>query len=364
MAVALGTTVRRLRPADAPEVADLLAVAFAEEFEGAGTDLSLLVRQLRTGSWTQRAPMRWVAPALGVEFAFFVAVSGRRVVGCAGIMGRRLPVINSVAVRPELRRRGIAEALMHTAESFAAEHGHDRVVLDVLAHNVPACALYAKLGYQEYHRYRAYVRPSGSGTAGDAGVSVQVTPRANADRIGYAALPWPLHGLPRGYRLAPPRRTTVEAFARVERAALPARFRAIAPTLQARYTVGPPGFVERLVAGGYSYRRVLLGPGGVAGYISGHYGSGPREARIDYPLIPAEHIAALPGVLADAIAFLSRYGATSVRVDVSEDRPDQHEVLEQLGFTHRWTFIQMVKQLGGRIRIPVTYGGDGADAGV
>ena len=50
MAVAVDVEIRVLRPADAPRVADLLAVAFAEEFEGAGAEVQGLHRQLRAGA--------------------------------------------------------------------------------------------------------------------------------------------------------------------------------------------------------------------------------------------------------------------------------------------------------------------------
>ena len=367
MAVALDVEVRLLRPEDAPQVAALLVDAFAEEFEGAGTEFQSVVRQMRSGGWAQRGPWRRLASLAGVEFGFFVAMYGRRVVGCAGIMGQRLPVINSVAVHPEFRRRGIAELLVRAAEDFAAQHGHDSVVLDVLAHNTPALNLYLKMGYAEYHRYRTYaradlspVREPGRQTP-EGGRQQPLEPPfpltsafsllpSGSARVGGVTLP-------PDYRLEPPRGELAAAFDRVEREALPERFRAVAPTLRPRYTGGTPSLVEWLVAGVRSCRRAVLYQGTPVGYLAAHMASGVREGRIEYPLLGPRHAEALPGALAELASFIARAGGGSARIDLSEDRPDQHAVAEDLGFAHRWTFAQMVKRLSRGVRIPVRAAG-------
>ena len=358
MAVMQDVGIRLLRPEDAPRVADLLAEAFAEEFEGAGTEVQAVVRQLRSGGWAQRGPLHRLAALVGIEFAFFVALYHGRVIGCAGIMGRRLPVINSVAVLPEFRRRGIAETLVRTAETFAAEHGHEAVVLDVLAHNTPAHTLYVKLGYEEYHRYRAYVRadlpPQTPSLQQTASRAVSLLPEGIARSMRSHDVP--AAALPPGYRLEHLRRQTAAAFATVEREALPDRFRAVTPSLRPRYTGGAPALIEWLVGNARSYRRVVMCHDSVAGYLAAHLGVGLREGRIEYPLLSPRHTPALPGVLAGATAFIAASGGTSARVDISADRPDQCAAAEAEGFAHRWTFVQMVKRLTRGARIPVRAG--------
>jgi hypothetical protein len=98
---------------------------------------------------------------------------------------------------------------------------------------------------------------------------------------------------------------------------------------------------------------VVLHRGAVAGFLLAHLAPGQREGRVEYPILPPEHTPVLWPALGDAAAFLRSGGATSVRVDLSEDRPDQHAVLERAGFSHRWTFVQMVKRLTRGTRIPV-----------
>lgn len=371
MAAALDVELRLLEPDDAPRVAELLAVAFAEEFEGAGTEHEAVVRQLRTGGWSQRGVMRRVAPLIGVEFGFFVAEHRGQIVGCAGVTGQRLPVINSVAVRPEYRRRGIAEALVHHGERYAAEHGHEAVVLDVLAHNSPAHTLYLKMGYEEYHRYRAYAWPGGitySGAAASpaAGASAVPTPawspasrtfeRAGIDsgtREQPPRFPAPRAPLPYTYRLERAQRVSPEAFRVIECAAMPVGFRAVSPSLYPRYIGGPPAVVEWLLGGTRSHRRAVVYRGSAAGFLVAHLAPGVHEGRIEYPLLAPEHTSALASALADAAGFILRAGGAAVRLDVSDERSDHHSVAESLGFHHRWTFVQMVKRLTRSVTIPV-----------
>ncbi len=59
-------------------------------------------------------------------------------------------LIGNVAVLPEYRRRGIARQLVEAGIALARERGADRLTLDVVEGNVPACALYERLGFVRY----------------------------------------------------------------------------------------------------------------------------------------------------------------------------------------------------------------------
>ena len=73
----------------------------------------------------------------------------------------------SVATRPAARRRGLARALGIALASASAEHGVERLWLQVLAENVPAHALYASLGFRSASHYSYW-----SSAPGTAGMSV------------------------------------------------------------------------------------------------------------------------------------------------------------------------------------------------
>lgn len=324
--------IRRLRPGDGDQLTELLRRSFAEEFEGGGTEPTAIHRQVRAAGWSQRPGLRHTLSLLGTRFAYFVAVYRGRVIGSTAVGGARLSVISSVAVLPEFRRAGVARALVERAQRFALEHGRDRVSLDVLAHNVPALTLYESMGYREYHRYRAYELPA-SGATGP-------------------------HGAPPTVWLEPPTPRRATAFSAVERAAMPSRYFEVAPTLRDRYlrsrTVQA---LDRLAGGLRSHRRVVVRDGRTVGFVVASTMPGHGEGRIEYPLVVSDADAALTAALTDAIQFIEESGLRSVRLDLSDDRPDQHAVAESLGFRHRWTFVQMVNLLSAPMRIPVRVGG-------
>ncbi len=66
-------------------------------------------------------------------------------VGCQTVLDEGY--ITNVAVFPDCRRRGVAEALLHELLRRAQENGLAFVTLEVRASNAPAIALYEKLGF-------------------------------------------------------------------------------------------------------------------------------------------------------------------------------------------------------------------------
>ena len=63
-----------------------------------------------------------------------------------------------VAVLPEHRRRGLADALLAEAHAVAAAEGAERILLEVADRNVAALSLYHRAGYDEISRRRRYYR--------------------------------------------------------------------------------------------------------------------------------------------------------------------------------------------------------------
>ncbi len=63
--------------------------------------------------------------------------------------------LDNIAVAPEARRRGVADALLSVVTGFGREH-LSRLMLEVRASNAPAIALYEKYGFAAVGRRKNY----------------------------------------------------------------------------------------------------------------------------------------------------------------------------------------------------------------
>lgn len=68
--------------------------------------------------------------------------------------------LSALEVRPEVRRRGYAQALTAAIAGWGLARGTRWAVLQVALHNSAALALYDHLGLVEHHRYRYLVPPT------------------------------------------------------------------------------------------------------------------------------------------------------------------------------------------------------------
>ena len=101
-----------------------------------------------------------VASELNNKLALWlVAVEGERVAGYIGsqtVLGET--DMMNVAVHPDFRRKGIAEAIiLELIQQLKAMESHC-LTLEVRASNVPAISLYEKLDFSEIGRRKNYYR--------------------------------------------------------------------------------------------------------------------------------------------------------------------------------------------------------------
>lgn len=95
----------------------------------------------------------------------FVVTLGGDIVGYCLLLyrsGSTLSRLYSIATAPGARGLGVGRRLMETCERAARKRGCNRLRLEVRENNLPAIALYEKLGYRRIGRYENYYQDGAS----------------------------------------------------------------------------------------------------------------------------------------------------------------------------------------------------------
>ena len=116
--------------------------------------IAALERQCFTDPWS----VEMLRPELPDDsHEFLLAVEGDTLLGYVGLMAvLDEGYLSNIAVSPEHRRQGIAEALLKALFVRARARKLSFVTLEVRAGNVPAQTLYRKLGFTEVGVRRGY----------------------------------------------------------------------------------------------------------------------------------------------------------------------------------------------------------------
>ena len=99
--------------------------------------------------------------------AFLLGRTGDRPAGCGFVaVAGEVAMIHALEVAPFARRKGVGVAITRTAARWALGVGATRLTLAVTRANLPARALYARLGTEEVAAYHYRVAPVGASDSG------------------------------------------------------------------------------------------------------------------------------------------------------------------------------------------------------
>jgi len=119
----------------------------------------VLPRRFKPPAGPVREPSYILQAIRAPEVGLFVAQNAGQLVGFVHVIVRETPdvailvprryaVVDSLAVKEGMRRKGVGHALMRKAEAWAAGKGASSVELTVYAFNQAAEQFYEQLGYQ------------------------------------------------------------------------------------------------------------------------------------------------------------------------------------------------------------------------
>ncbi|MGO4534588.1 ribosomal protein S18-alanine N-acetyltransferase [Leifsonia sp. 2MCAF36] len=138
--------LRRANPDDVPAIMELERSVFASD------------------AWSERSMLSEVTGEHGYYLVAFQPDTPEQLDGYAGLLAPRGGTegdIQTIAVAPHARRRGLGRVLMQALIGEARRRGADEVFLEVRADNPAAQTLYRELGFEEIGVRPKYYQPDG-----------------------------------------------------------------------------------------------------------------------------------------------------------------------------------------------------------
>ncbi len=166
---------------DLAQVADLVELSFAERLDADGRRY---IRQMRQAA--HNPGLLGLSGKVAPAFGGFVWEHEGRIIGNLNMLpvvalNQRATLIANVAVHPQHRRQGIAQALTEAALEAISRQGIRQAWLQADADNTAALELYAGLGFRERARRTTWHLLHLANAA--APTDIQVEPRRRADWI-------------------------------------------------------------------------------------------------------------------------------------------------------------------------------------
>jgi ribosomal protein S18 acetylase RimI-like enzyme len=181
---------REFRFSDLPRLVELQEEGFPEENALYGirpNEIAKVMRKL--GRIHLRILLGLMRLVRRTPFRFpIIEENGRMVATTMLSFGPKNGYVSMVMVDARYRRRGYAHRLLETAQEWTRHRGKPYVVLDVLADNAAAIALYQKLGFRELRRSTALLKEAPLASDDPVAAEASVRPFAPQDASAVCAI--------------------------------------------------------------------------------------------------------------------------------------------------------------------------------
>ncbi len=311
--------LREFSRRDIPELLPLLERHFPEENALLGWQAPTYYRLIhRFYRWDARLILGFLSALGRSVYRFFVIEDDHRLAGTTLLtFTSRAGYVSTVMVDTPHRRRGYAKRMLAAAIDATRATGRRYLVLDVLATNAPARALYSTLGFRLLRRVAFLVRerpaPSAPGPAPPAGTVRSFRPRDKRALLSAASAVTPAAVA----EVLPPEAGQFGVSEMVVRALDSVSEAWVAPALGT-----PQAFVRATVS---------------HGVVAGHLTS---------PLLgPTVDDAAAGALLAEAVAWVDARGVGRIVSEVPDHNVRARRQLEALGFHEAFPVETLVLDL-------------------
>ena len=312
--------IRPFRYTDTDSLIYIAEHSFAEEMAARGTSPQDFINQVRTVTRGRMIPFRILNRLSGTRWGLFVAEVEGEVVGCGGYLGQKHMELANLMVHPDYRRRGIGQALLVKRLEHLARQGHEYVTTTVLATNKASWGNLKKQNFVPFDQYTVYetALPYAQAT-GDGHSGLTFRPITEEDQALFEAVEHQVTG---------------EDLLRIEGS----RWSEYAPPS------GAARFTSKMW-GTRRWQRAFEKNGALVGFLAARVDNNSPAGSILRPLVPDQHLDALPAMLREATSWVSEQGKTAVQTAASATRPVLGAVLEDTGWNQGHTWIRLVRSL-------------------
>lgn len=302
---------------DLEAVTQIARHSFADEMVAQGLTEERFVQLVKTVTRGRMIPFKLLSKLTGTKMGFFVAEINGRIVGFAAYQGQQKIELSNLMVAPDVRRRGVGQALLKARLNALKVKGIPHVTTTILATNHASLGNVKKQGFKLFDQYVILERP----------------------------LPVPLHEMAPGLISRPLKRSDTSVFQTLEvTTTSPERYNIDGSRLS-QYFPPPHQLLLDLLTG--TKRQILYYKLNAQpiGFIFALTSKQQGKGVVARPLIFNDHLHRLPHLLHPISTWLTNLNKHHIQIALPSQNQQAITQLQQSGWTQTQSWLRWVKHL-------------------